>query len=59
MAGSNSRSADSLIALTSPNNSGAATAKIPIAANSTFTVTVTDNGVTHNYTATVNAAGTP
>ena len=29
-----------------------------IAANSTFTVTVTDNGVTHNYTATVNAAGT-
>ena len=30
-----------------------------IAANSTFTVTVTDNGVTHNYTATVNAAGPP
>ena len=29
-----------------------------VAANSTFTVTVTDNGVTHNYTATVNAAGT-
>src|SRR6185437_10855226 len=28
-----------------------------IAANSTFTVTVTDNGVTHTYTATVNAAG--
>ena len=29
-----------------------------IAANSTFTVTVTDNGVTQDYTATVNAAGT-
>ena len=29
-----------------------------IAANSSFTVTVTDNGVTQNYTATVNAAGT-
>src|SRR5207244_9263741 len=29
-----------------------------IAANSTFQVTVTDNGVTKNYTATVNAAGT-
>src|SRR5438045_521248 len=29
-----------------------------IAANSTFQVTVTDNGVTKSYTATVNAAGT-
>ena len=29
-----------------------------VAANSTFTVTVADNGVTHTYTATVNGAGT-
>ena len=29
-----------------------------IAANSSFQVTVTDNGVTKSYTATVNAAGT-